>query len=97
VRERDIEAYFVKRVKEAGGERRKFVSPGHKDVADRIVGFPVARVSLVELKAPGKKPRAGQLREALKWLEIGVKTYFLDSKEEVDSFIWLMTEADKRK
>jgi len=92
MKERDIEAYFVKRVKEAGGEQRKFVSPGHKDVADRIVGFLPARVALVELKAPGKRPRAGQLREANKWLRVGVKTWFIDSYLGVDFFIKEMTK-----
>lgn len=95
MRERDIEQYFIRRVREAGGEQRKFVSPGHKDVADRICGFPVARVALVEMKAPGKKPRKGQIREATKWLEIGVQTWFIDTKEGVDEFIRKMTEANK--
>jgi hypothetical protein len=95
MRERDVEQYFIRRVREVGGIQRKFVSPGHKDVADRICGFPCG-VSLVELKAPGKKPRPGQLREAVKWLEIGVKTYFIDTKEGVDEFIWQMTEVTKR-
>jgi hypothetical protein len=93
MRERDIEQYFIRRVREAGGLQRKFVSPGHKDVADRICCFPVARVSLVELKAPGKKPRPGQLREAVKWLDVGVATFFIDTKEGVDDFIWKMTEV----
>lgn len=97
VRERDVERYFVKRVKEAGGQERKFKSPGHKDVADRICGFPEGRVFLVEVKAPGKTPRAGQLREAVKWLSVGVTTWFIDTTEGVDEFIWHVTEADKRK
>jgi hypothetical protein len=97
VRERDIEAYFVKRVKEAGGEQRKFVSPGHKGVADRICGFPVERFAFVELKRPGEKARPDQIREAKKWHRIGFLCVLIDSKEAVDEFIWLMTQADKRK
>ena len=38
--ERDIEAYFVKKVKDAGGVAMKFTSPQRRSVPDRIVLMP---------------------------------------------------------
>lgn len=91
VRERDIEVYFCKRVKETGGLQRKFVSPGYSHVPDRICGFPRARFAFVELKAPGRKPRDGQLREHNRWKSLGFLVYVIDTKEAVDVFIEFMT------
>lgn len=86
MREREIEAYFVKRVKEAGGLQRKFVSPGHRGVPDRIVVFN-GDVHFVELKAPEKKLRPDQMREHIKLLNAGCHVWTLSCKEDVDYFI----------
>jgi len=86
MREREIEAYFVKRVKEAGGLQRKFVSPGHRGVPDRIVVLD-CEVYFVELKAPGKRLRPDQEREHLKIRSAGGNTRVIDSKESVDALI----------
>jgi hypothetical protein len=87
VREATIETYFRRRVKEAGGLERKFTSPGRRAVTDRIVVFPGGRVSFIELKAPGKKPRADQLREHGRLKRMGCSVLVIDSKELVDAFI----------
>jgi hypothetical protein len=92
VREREIEAYFVKRVREAGGLQRKFVSPGHRGVLDRIVGFQYGRFALVEVKATGEAPRAEQIREMVRWNSMGFAVWVIDSKEGVDKFIQEMTK-----
>lgn len=86
MRESQIEAYFVKRVREIGGLQRKFVSPGHKGVPDRIVVF-LGEVFFVELKAPGKALRPDQAREHKKLFEAGCNVFVLDSREAVDYFI----------
>jgi len=85
MREREIEAYFVRRVKEAGGLQRKFVSPGNRGVPDRIAVFD-GRVSFVELKAPGKPLRPDQEREHKRLCNAGCKTFKLDSKGTIDFF-----------
>lgn len=91
MRERDIEQYFIRRVREAGGLQRKFVSPGHRGVPDRIVGFPIQRFAFVELKAIGETPRSDQLREMIRWSEKGFMVWVIDTKELVDKFIEEMT------
>jgi len=63
MRERDIERYLVKRVKELGGEVRKVEWPGRKSAPDRLVMLPWNQQKFidgawsgtvwVELKAPG--------------------------------------------
>jgi hypothetical protein len=90
MREREIEAYFVKRVKEAGGLQRKFVSPGHKGVPDRICGFFDGRFAFVELKRPRKGAEEHQKREHKRWRELGFMVFVIDTKENVDSFIQAM-------
>lgn len=87
MRESVIESYFCKQVKAAGGLERKFTSPGRRGVTDRLVVFPGGRVSFVELKATGKKPRADQLREHNRLKKLGCSVLVIDSKEMVDAFI----------
>ena len=87
MKERDIEQYFIRRVRKAGGEQRKFVSPGRKGVPDRIVGFPGGIFAFVELKAPDEEPRPDQLREHKRWEKLGFRVYVVDSKAGVDVVI----------
>ena len=86
MRERDIEAYFVKRVKEAGGLSFKFVSPGVRGVPDRIAIFDRS-VYFVELKAPGQLPRPDQLRMHKRMRAHGADVRIIASREDVDAFI----------
>lgn len=90
MREREIEQYLIRRVREAGGLQRKFVSPGHRGVPDRIVVLNGC-VSFVELKAPGEDLRPDQVREHLKLRAAGANTYMFNTKETVDIFIERMT------
>ena len=80
----------MKRVKETGGLQRKFVSPGHRGVPDRIVVY-FGDVYFVELKAPGKDLRPDQSREHEKLFEAGAKMWVVASKGEVDTFIGFIT------
>lgn len=87
MRESVIEAYLVKRVKEAGGIAYKFKSPQRANVPDRIVLLPGGKVFFVELKAPGQKPTAGQIREIDRLAELGRIVRVFDSKELIDDFL----------
>ncbi len=89
MRESEVERYFVRRVKEAGGLQRKFVSPGHRGVPDRIVVHR-GSVYFVEMKAPGEDLRDDQSREHDKLREVGAEVHTLSSKNQVDYFIaWM--------
>jgi len=87
MRERDIEAYFVKRVKEAGGLQRKFVSPGVRGVPDRIAFFPVGRIYLIEFKAPDGKLSVHQAREIDRLFKVGFEVWIIRDFEWVDILI----------
>lgn len=63
IRESDVEAAFVARVKSLGGMATKYVSPSRPAVPDRIVFMPGGRISFCELKRPGEKPTPAQERE----------------------------------
>jgi hypothetical protein len=105
MRERDIEAHLVERVRELGGEAYKFVSPARRNVPDRLVLLPVGRraagdpdfspieyifgqcVLFVEIKAPGKKPSDGQLREHQRLRALGFRVEVVDTKHGVDQLL----------
>lgn len=86
MREKDIEAYLVKRAREAGGKAYKWVSPGNDGVPDRIVIFPRA-IFFVELKASGKKPTPIQLARHRELAALGYEVLVIDSREGVDGLI----------
>ncbi|EBB2954301.1 VRR-NUC domain-containing protein [Salmonella enterica subsp. enterica serovar Newport] len=79
-RENLIEKHLVAEVKKAGGVAYKFISPGHRSVPDRIVLLPGGRIVFVECKAPGKAPRADQVREHERLRAQGFTVVVLDSK-----------------
>jgi len=87
MRENKIERYLVRQVKAAGGVCFKWVSPGQKNVPDRIVMFPGARLCYVETKATGKAARKGQARMHAKLWRMGFPVVIIDSKALVDSFV----------
>ena len=90
VRESEIEAYLVKRVREAGGISYKFVSPGRAGVPDRIVILE-NEVGFVEVKAPGKKPTALQQRELERLQAHGMQAGWVSSREDVEGFLAFLT------
>ena len=102
LRERDIERYLVKRVKELGGEVRKVQWIGRRGAPDRLVMLPPRHVEdpddpfglaagpdtiWVELKAPGVKPDAHQQREHERMRAMGQQVVVIDSIEGVDALL----------
>jgi hypothetical protein len=87
VRESTLERYFVQRVLAAGGETRKMVWPGRRHAPDRIVFWPKGISDLVELKAPGEKPRPGQVREHARLKKLGHGVHVFSTKREVDIYV----------
>lgn len=86
MRERDIETYFVKRVKDEGGIAYKFTSPARRSVPDRLVVH-ARGVFFVELKAPGEKPTDAQLREHKRLRSYGAHVSVVASRDEVDCWV----------
>ncbi|MGM9936580.1 MAG: VRR-NUC domain-containing protein [Candidatus Ornithomonoglobus sp.] len=87
MREKDIEGYLVRRVREYGGKAYKFVSPGNSGVPDRIVMFPGGVLVFAELKAPGEKTRPLQDAQIAKLRKLGQTVFVLDTKQAVDEFV----------
>ena len=85
IRERDIEAYLVRRVKEIGGEVRKVKWIGRNGAPDRVVMY--KGVWFVELKRPGKDLEPHQDREHRRMFNKGVDVAMLNSFKAVDYFI----------
>lgn len=97
MRESTIEKYLIKRVKELGGEVRKVSWIGRRGAPDRLVMMPPGIVVYpgpefghtvwVELKAPGKKAEAHQLREHKRMQAMGQRVVVIDSIEGVDALL----------
>lgn len=81
--ERKIEKELVAQVKAMGGIAPKFTSPGFAGMPDRLVLLPHGRMGFVELKAPGKKPRALQLARHRLLRRLGFKVYVIDGIEQI--------------
>lgn len=87
VRERDIERYLDAQVRRIGGTTRKVRFIGRRGAPDRVVMLPGGRLVWVELKRPGEKPEAHQLREHARLAALGQVVAVIDSYAGVESFI----------
>ena len=87
MREKIIEKELVRAVKDKGGIAPKFTSPGFDGMPDRLVLLPSGRMGFVELKAPGKKPRALQMARHRLLRRLGFKVYVIDKIDQIDSVL----------
>lgn len=100
MRESEVERHLHRQVEHHGGTTRKFVSPGHRGVMDRIVIWPTfttgtqlpARIHFAECKRPGKKVSnrgrmSAQGREHIRFKNLGCVVLVLDTKEKVNDYI----------
>ena len=79
MRESTIEHHLVQEVEKRGGLCYKLSPIGRVNKPDRLVILK-GRMVFVECKAPGQKPREGQLREHERLRKLGHEVYMLDSK-----------------
>ena len=84
--EKEIEAYFVKRVKVLGGIAYKVRSVTQRGVADRIACMPNGEAWFVELKKPGGRLSALQEIFAEEMIDRGQRYVVLWSKDMVDAW-----------
>jgi len=89
--EKEIEAYFAKRVREAGGKSYKFRSVTQRGVADRIACMPNGKIIMVELKKPGGRLSALQKIFEEEMRSVGAPYVCLWSKDDVDAFVQTYT------
>lgn len=82
-----IESRLRQEAKKRGGMALKFVSPGMSGVPDRIVLMPGGKMAFVELKAPGKVPRALQEKRIRQLRRLGFLVYVLDSTERIGGIL----------
>lgn len=86
MREKYIEQHLVKAVKSRGGICEKWNS-GTSGWPDRIILLPDGKIGFVEVKAPGKVPRALQVHRHEQIRKIGFKVYILDEIEQIGGII----------
>lgn len=82
-----IESRLRQEAKKRGGMALKFVSPGMNGVPDRIVLMPGGKMAFVELKAPGKVPRALQEKRIRQLRRLGFSVYVLDGTERIGGIL----------
>ena len=85
--ESKIEQKFTLMVKSRGGMAPKWVSPGMLGVPDRIALLPDGKIGFVELKAPGKKPRAAQLARQQQLEALGFKVFVVDDASQIEEVL----------
>ena len=85
--EKEIESYFVRRVKALGGYAYKFRSVTQRGVADRIACMPNGEAWFIELKKPGGRLSALQEIFADEMAHTNQHYACLWSKDEVDDWV----------
>ncbi|MGP5103643.1 VRR-NUC domain-containing protein [Psychrobacter celer] len=96
ITEKDIEQYLVKQAqKGTDWQIRKAQWVGHNHCPDRLIMTPDITV-WVEVKAPGKVPRAGQEREHTRMRRAGQIVVSVSTKGEVDQLIKDMHHAKSK-
>ncbi|RRN50868.1 VRR-NUC domain-containing protein [Streptococcus suis] len=83
MREKIVEQKLVIEVKKRGGICPKWVSPSFSGVPDRLVFLPKGKFGLVEVKAPGEKPRKLQVSRHRLFERLGFKVYVIDRIEMI--------------
>ena len=84
LKERNIEDYLHRRVKELGGEYRRLKWQGRNDAPDDLILLP-GRHILIECKKPGEVPSGAQLREHERLRSSGFEVHVAESFEDIDS------------
>lgn len=80
MKEKYIEQQLVKHIKALGGMCSKM---GMDGMPDRLVLLPKGEIHFVELKAPGKKPRALQELRHQQLRKLGFTVHVIDSTKQI--------------
>ena len=83
MREKTTEQKLAREAARRGGICPKLVCPGFDGMPDRLALFPGGRIGFVEVKAPGRKPRALQVSRHRLLRRLGFKVYVLDRENDI--------------
>ena len=86
MREKEVEKQLITDVKKRGGICVKWAS-GWNGAPDRLIFMPDGKFGMVEVKAPGKKPRPLQISRHKKLKNLGQKVFVLDNKEQIGGIL----------
>ena len=89
-RESEIEKYLVRELEKIRVRADKYSTPGRRHAPDRICLRWPGKVFFVECKAPGEKPRPGQVREFNRLRDLGFLVFVVDSKDKVDDLVGVL-------
>ena len=87
MREKVIEQKLVLEVKRHGGICPKWVCPSFDGMPDRLIFLPGRKFGLVEVKAPGEKPRPLQLARHRLLEKLGFHVCVLDDVSQIGGII----------
>lgn len=87
MREKQTEQRLLHAVQAAGGVALKLASPSYAGLPDRLVLLPGGHIAFVEVKAPGKKPRAVQRLRMDLLRQLGFRAYVLDDPLQIPGLI----------
>ena len=87
MQEKRIEQKLVKAVKAHGGVAIKMNPAGMNGIPDRLVLMPGGKALFIEVKAPGRKPRALQITRMKQLEALGFPCFVLDDDKQIDEVI----------
>lgn len=85
--ERDVERRLTAAARARGGLCLKLAGTGVAGMPDRLVLLPGGRCAFVEVKRPGARPRALQVRRLKALQGLGYPAFVLDSPEAVEGLL----------
>ncbi len=87
MREKAIEQKLCAAVRRQGGVALKLSSSSYAGLPDRLILMPGGHIGFMEIKAPGKKPRALQVRRHEQLRRLGFRVYVVDSAERIGEIL----------
>lgn len=87
MREKIIEQKLIHAVKSMGGIAPKFTSPGFDGMPDRLILLPHGKISFIEVKRHGEKPRPLQKSRHGLLRQLGFKVYVLDDGAKIGGIL----------
>ncbi len=86
MKEKEVEKKLIDEVKKRGGLCEKWTS-GTVGWPDRIIILLDGKIGFVEVKRPGKKPRAIQTFRHQQLQKLGCKVYVLDHPKDIGEIL----------